>query len=108
MSFHVFFTEHAERDLEEIFDFLGRRRSVSQTERIIREIERIIDSLSEHPKRGRHPPELLEIGVRTCRGVISAPYRIIYRTNDEAVHVLLIADGRRSMRTLLEQRVLFA
>jgi len=40
--------------------------------------------------------------------VISEPYRIIYRTNEEAVYVLLIASRRRNIRTLLEQRILFA
>ncbi len=37
MKFQVFFTEDAERDLEEIFDFLCRRRGVSQAERVVRE-----------------------------------------------------------------------
>jgi len=104
----LFFTEYAERDLDEIFDFLCRRRSVSQAERVLLEIERIADSLIETPNRGRYPPELLEIGVRSCREVFSHPYRIVYRASEQAIYVLLIADGRRNLRTLLEQRVLFA
>ncbi|MCY4584915.1 MAG: hypothetical protein OXB98_02640 [Bryobacterales bacterium] len=36
------------------------------------------------------------------------PYRIIYRVREDDVHVLVIADGRRNMRVLLERRLLLA
>jgi toxin ParE1/3/4 len=34
------------------------------------------------------------------------PYRIIYRVIENNVYVLLIADGRRDMQTLLQRRLL--
>ena len=36
------------------------------------------------------------------------PYRIIYRESEDDVYVLVIADGRRDMRALLERRLLRA
>ncbi len=36
------------------------------------------------------------------------PYRIIYRVTEDDVYVLVIADGRRNMRALLERRLLQA
>ena len=36
------------------------------------------------------------------------PYRIIYRVLDNTVYVLVIADGRRDMQTLLQRRLLLA
>ena len=40
--------------------------------------------------------------------VFLKPYRIIYRVREDDVYVLVIADGRRNMRALLEQRLLQA
>ena len=63
---------------------------------------------SEHPRRGNHPRELLDIGIRDYREVFFKSYRIIYRVTEDTVHVLVIADGRRDMQTLLERRLLQA
>ena len=65
-------------------------------------------NLSEQPQRGSYPKELLEIGVREYREVFFKPYRIIYRVAENNVYVLVIADGRRDMRMLLERRLLQA
>jgi len=50
--------------------------------------------------------ELLSIGVREYREILFKPYRIIYRVIENNVYVLLIADGRRDMQTLLQRRLL--
>ena len=52
------------------------------------------------------PPELQTIGMRDYRQIVSAPYRIIYRPIETTVFVVVIADGRRDMATLLERRLL--
>ncbi len=46
--------------------------------------------------------------MREYREVFFKPWRIIYRVVGGDVHVLVIADGRRDMRTLLERRLLQA
>ncbi|MCY3667349.1 MAG: type II toxin-antitoxin system RelE/ParE family toxin, partial [Gemmatimonadetes bacterium] len=58
--------------------------------------------------RGNYPAELLDIGIREYREIFSKPYRIIYRVMENNVYVLLIADGRRDMQTLLQRRLLWA
>ena len=65
-------------------------------------------SLSEFPERGVYPKELLELGIRDYREIFFKPYRVIYRVTDDVVHVLLIAEGRRDMQTLLQRRLLCA
>ena len=40
------------------------------------------------------------------REVFFKPFRIIYRVSDAKVFVLLVADGRRDMRALLQRRLL--
>lgn len=48
------------------------------------------------------------LGIREYREVFFKPYRIIYRVIGTNVYVLLIADGRRDMRTLLQRRLVDA
>ena len=52
--------------------------------------------------------ELLALGIREYREIFFKPYRMIYRVMDKNVYVLLIADGRRDMQTLLQRRLLGA
>ena len=58
------------------------------------------------PQRGNYPKELLDIGIREYREVFFKPYRIIYRVVENNVYVLMMADGRRDMQTLLQRRLL--
>jgi toxin ParE1/3/4 len=64
--------------------------------------------LSESPERGAYPKELLALGIRDYREIFFKPYRILYRVLDKNVYVLLIADGRRDMQSLLQRRLLDA
>lgn len=75
---------------------------------MLEQIEKAFSSLSEYPERGNYPTELLDIGIREYREIFSRPYRIIYRAMKNNVYVLLIADGRRDMQTLLQRRLLWA
>lgn len=70
------------------------------------QIEKIFSRLSQFPERGSHPKELLALGIREYREILFKPYRIIYRIMDKNVYILLIADGRRDMQTLLQRRLL--
>ena len=71
-------------------------------------IEKTLANLSEHPRRGSYPKELLNIGIREYREIFFKPYRIIYRVVEDNVYVMAIADGCRDMRALLERRLLQA
>jgi len=70
--------------------------------------EEVFDSLSGSPQRGTYPKGLLALGIRDYREVFFKPYRVIYPITGSAVHVMLIADGRRDMLTLLPRRLLWA
>ena len=85
----------------------GTLRRVAPTTSLSRS-KKACTSLSEHPQRGSYPKELLDIGIREFREVFFKPYRIIYRMTESDVYVLVIADGRRDMRALLERRLLQA
>lgn len=75
---------------------------------VLNQIDRALQSLSEHPRCGNHPKELLDLGIREYRELFFGPYRIIYRVMESNVYVLVIADGRRDMQSLLQRRWLQA
>ena len=106
MPFTVLLTRDAENDLNELFDYIARHDGPQKADHVLDQIEKAFARLSEFPARGAHPRELLALGIREYREIFFKPYRIIYRIMEGNVYVLLIADGRRDMQTLLQQRLI--
>jgi toxin ParE1/3/4 len=108
MPFSVLLTDDAACDLADVYDYIHRHDGPGKTGRVLERIKRAFGSLSENPDCGVYPKELLTIGIREYREISFKPYRIIYRVVDKRVCVLLIADGRRDMLSLLQRRLLQA
>jgi toxin ParE1/3/4 len=108
MPFQVFLTDDAARDLEDLYAHIELHDVPGKADHVLEQIEKGFTSLSENPQRGAYPKELLAIGLREYREIFFKPYRIIYRVMAENVYVLVIADGRRDMQTLLQRRLLQA
>ena len=106
MPFAVLLTNDAARDLEELHDYISVHDAPQDADHVLEQIEKVFSRLSEFPERGAYPKELLALGIREYREVFFKPYRIIYRVIKKTVFVLLIADGRRDMQSLLQQRLL--
>jgi toxin ParE1/3/4 len=105
MPYNVFLTANAIRDLEELYQYIATHDAVGKADNVLTKIEKTCQSLSESPKRGVYPKELLALGIREYREVFFKAYRLIYRMIDEKIYILLIADGRRDMQSLLERRL---
>lgn len=108
MPFQVFLTDDAARDLESLYDYIELHDVPGKADHVLTQLEKAFTSLSENPQRGAYPKELLAIGLREYREILFKPYRIIYRVMADNVFVLVIADGRRDMQTLLQRRLLQA
>jgi toxin ParE1/3/4 len=106
MSFGVFLTADAARDLEELYQYIVRHDAPGKAEYVLTRIEKKFNSLSESLERGVYPKELLALGIRDYREIFFKPYRLIYRVMGDTVYVLLIVDGRRDMQSLLQRRLL--
>ena len=106
MSYLAQVTDDAARDLEEICDYIEQHDAPDKADHVLERIEWAFNSLSKHPRRGKYPKELLDIGIREYREIFFKPYRIIYRVMGNNVYVLVIVDGRRDMQTLLQRRLL--
>lgn len=106
MSGAVLLSAGAEQDLASIYDFIADSKGERAAERVLDRLLRVVQRLRDFPEQGSHPPELSALGIRDFRQVMLKPYRIFYRAMDERVIILLIADSRRDMQTLLAQRLL--
>ena len=105
MRFAVLLTEQAERDLEELYDYIAAHDTPGNAARVLDRIEKALQSLSTFPERGSRPKELLALGIREYRQTFFKPYRLIYRIVEQRVYVYLIVDGRRDMQALLARRL---
>ncbi len=112
MSFQVFLTDDAARDLEDIYDYITEHDVPGKADDVLDRIETALASLTHSPERGVWPRELSALGMREFREIFFKPYRINYRIIcriiGQDVYVMLIADGRRDMQTLLQRRLLQA
>jgi len=106
MSFQVFLTDDASRDLEELYHYIDPRDAPGKADYVLNQLESAFATLAENPERGAYPKELLAVGLREYREIFFKPYRIIYRVMGEKVYVMVIADGRRDMQSLLQRRLL--
>lgn len=104
--FEVRLTEGAEGDLKAIHAWLTEHRSEEDADALLDSFLEKIETLERFPLRGGVPKELDALGIRDFRQVLLAPYRLIYRIVGDTVFILVIADGRRDMQTLLEHRLL--
>lgn len=99
-------TRSAERDLADIAGYLAQSASPAIAAAFLDIILERIAELGQFPERGAIPRELEALGITAFRQLSAKPWRIIYRISETTVTILLIADGRRDMQTLLEQRLL--
>lgn len=104
--FQVRLSRGALDDLQSLHDYLADDKSVAVADRLLDRLLAVAKSLALNPQRGSCPRELLALGEDGYRQLIFKPWRMDYSVDGNVVHVLLIADGRRDMRSLLAQRLL--
>ena len=108
MAFAVRLSDDAVHDLEDICDYVAERDGPDRAQHVLTRIEAAVEALASFPERGSFPSELKELGIRRYREVFFKPCRFVCRAAADSVYVLLIADGRRDMRSLLLRRLLRA
>lgn len=96
----------AERDLSMLVRYIAEGDSLDKAEQVLAKLTGLIESLADHAERGVVVNELRAIGITQYQQLVWKPYRVIYEIAGETVFVMVIADGRRDMQTLLQQRLL--
>ena len=97
--FKVEITPSAERDLEEIWDYIAHDSPDNATAFIL-QIEKQIYSLEQSPERCPLIPENQILGT-SYRHLIYGQYRTIFRISVETVYILRIIHGARLLEELL-------
>jgi toxin ParE1/3/4 len=105
-KYRVRIVREAEEDLAELVDYIAQHDSVERANYVLERLLTICARFEQHPERGHFLPELRSVGIKTYREVHFKPYRIIYEVIGREVFILLIVDGRRSLQTILERRLL--
>jgi toxin ParE1/3/4 len=97
----IIITENARLDLHEIVDYISNRESQTIAKQINKKIKEKIKDLSDYPEKGRIIPELDQFNIIKYKEIIVAPWRIIYKIQQNNIFVLNIIDGRRNLEDLL-------
>ncbi len=107
MTHPVYFTGEAEKDLMEIYQYIGASGRPMTAKSLLKGIRKARDRLSEMPERGRTVPELHRIGISDYREILFKIYRIIYEIEpSHRVIIHCILDGRRDIQSVLARRML--
>lgn len=107
-SLPVLLTDDAAADLDVIGAYVAQHDSPARAAHVLERIGHAFGTLADTPERGAIPAELAALGIRTYREFFFKPYRIVYRVLPDSLVVLLIADGRRDLHSLLQRRLLDA
>lgn len=91
--FQVKITRTAEKDLNEIWDYIGRDNA-REAERFINRIEHQITTLEHYPERCPSVPENEVLGTG-YRHILYGDYRTIFRISQKTVYILRIIHGSR-------------
>ena len=102
----VVITRGGAKYLQAIYEFVREADSEPRADHLLDQLEALVGTLALSSDSESHPKELARIGIQDYRQVILNSYRIIYRVLRGKVIILLVADGRRDMTTLLAQRLL--
>jgi|GEM_PF-416674 len=87
MQYDVLITEAAERDIEEIYNYIAEFDSPSNADDVLDQLMGVVDGLANFPERGAYPKELLALGIREYRQAFFKPYRVIYRAMENQVAI---------------------
>ncbi|MBC8181607.1 type II toxin-antitoxin system RelE/ParE family toxin [candidate division KSB1 bacterium] len=104
-KYKVIWTNIAEYDLDEIFDYISidsQRNALL----ILSKIRAKCDTLKYHPFRCRIIPELKEINILSYRDLILTPYRIMFKVERNIVYILGVFDCRRDLEEILIDRII--
>lgn len=102
-EYQVFWTLSAQQDLNKIIEYIAADNEI-QAKNIYLTMKQKADGLRQMPLQGRIVPELRCYGILIYRELISPPWRMIYKTEDNKVWILAVIDGRRNMEDILLDR----
>ncbi|MDR0663754.1 MAG: type II toxin-antitoxin system RelE/ParE family toxin [Spirochaetaceae bacterium] len=104
-EYSVAVTRTAEDDLDDIISYIAND-NVPIALKILDKLQKAINSLKQFPERGRRVPELLDKNIKEYRELIEAPWRIIYKIENNDVNIITVIDGRRNVQDILTKKLI--
>jgi|LakMenEpi03Aug12_release.lakeMendotaPanAssembly.Ray.scaffolds.fasta_scaffold639701_2 plasmid stabilization system protein ParE len=105
MSCNVQFGDPAEQDLVRIADYVSDHDSVQRATHIVTELQEAIATLYTFPNRGTLLLEGIPNRRSIVRQLLCGVYSIVYENDEHDVRILAVADCRRNLQRLLQERV---
>jgi len=103
--YKVRWTSNAKEDLLNIIAYI-KEDSPSIAKDVYQKIRSKANSSNFFPLRGRVVPELQKEGITMYRELISSPWRIMYKVDNDTVYIMAIFDSRQNVEELLLQKLL--
>jgi plasmid stabilization system protein ParE len=104
-GYEVRWASVAENDLLGVVIFIAEDSPVNAM-KVLAKIKTKTAKLESAPMRGRVVPELQRQGISFYREIVIAPWRVIYKIEEDKVYVLSVVDSRRNVEDLLLARLL--
>jgi addiction module RelE/StbE family toxin len=104
-KYNVNITQSAEKDLNEIIEYIAENNPQTAL-RIMERIQKKIKTLYRFPNKGGYVPELLAKNIKDYRQITETPWRIIYKVENNNVNILTIVDSRRNLQDILISKLL--
>jgi len=104
----VTISDDAENDLSAIYEQrLAQRGPDGEdgAEALLDSLLGAMDRIVHYPQSGPIVPELRELAESGWRQISLRPYRIVYLLADDHATVVMVADSRRDLATLLQRRL---
>jgi toxin ParE1/3/4 len=104
-EYSVTVSQTAEEDLDDIISYIAEDNTQIAL-KILDRLQNRINTLKYFPERGRRVPELLDKNIKEYRELIEAPWRIIYKIENNDVNVITVIDGRRNVQDILTKKLM--
>ena len=104
-TYKVRWTSNAKEDLLNIVDYI-KQDSVENARKVYAQIREKAHSGNLFPLRGRVVPELQKEGITIYRELITQPWRVMYKIENDTVYIMAIFDSRQNVEELLLQKLL--
>ena len=104
--FQIVLSSAALSDIQGIDVWLTEQEGVDRSDSIVADLLESIERLSHLPNRGTIIPEFEGLVYPLYRQRIRHSYRIIYRVDENRIHVVAVIHQRRDLKSALRSRLL--
>ncbi len=104
-KFEIIWSPAAFSDLEEIIVYIAESNPIN-AEKIFSRIKNTANQIHKFPNKGKVVPELKVFSITPYLQVVTNPWRIIYRIQENNVYVLAVIDSRRDLQEVLINRLI--